>query len=113
MEHTKGELEIKHDPNWRAFECDRFIIKINHPKGLRYDEILALGKANAHHLGKCWNEHDGLQDKADLCDELVEACQKSWDLLQEVAQMNIQPFPFMAVALNNQLRELLAKAEEL
>ncbi len=43
--------------------------------------------------------------------ELLEACKESWELLQEVANMNIQPFPIRAVALNNQLRQALAKAE--
>jgi hypothetical protein len=45
--------------------------------------------------------------------ELLEACKESWELLQEVAAMNIQPFPIRAVALNNQLREVIAKAESI
>ncbi len=42
--------------------------------------------------------------------DLLAACEKSWELLQEVAQINIQPFPISAVALNNQLRAAIAKA---
>lgn len=42
--------------------------------------------------------------------DLLEACKESWALLQEVADMNIQPFPVRAVALNNQLRKIITKA---
>jgi hypothetical protein len=32
---------------------------------------------------------------------LLDACEKSWDLLQEVAQMNIQPFPLPLLLIIN------------
>ena len=43
--------------------------------------------------------------------DLLAACKESWELLQEVASMNIQPFPIRAVALNNQLRRAIEKAK--
>ena len=44
-------------------------------------------------------------------DKLLEACKEAKALLYEVAEMNIQPFPFSAVALNRKLIQLIAEAE--
>ncbi len=44
--------------------------------------------------------------------ELLEACREAKKLLEEVAEMNIQPFPISAVALNRKLIALVAKAGE-
>lgn len=41
---------------------------------------------------------------------LLAACQEAKKLLAEVAEMNIQPFPISAVALNRKLIALVAKA---
>ncbi len=60
----------------------------------------STGPANAEYIVRACNSHE----------DLLKACEKSWKLLQEVARMNIQPFPTMAVDLNNELRELIAKA---
>ena len=89
---TEGNPSDDPDPRWLIVS-------------MTAETILAVtcggnDQANAEFIVRACNSHE----------DLLKACEKSWKLLQEVARMNIQPFPTMAVDLNNELRELIAKA---
>ena len=71
---------------------------------------------------KCYINHLGLHGNGNveeiiqcpLCKaapKLREACRATISLLAEIAEMNIQPFPFSAVELNKQAKAAIAAAE--
>ncbi len=79
MEHTKGELKVI--PNYRS---EKVLIR----SGTRGNKAIAgitddfygkleLREANVARFVLCWNAHASLQAKADLHDELVDACEKA------------------------------------
>ncbi len=130
MGHTKGIAQIIDDFG-QTDEHPCCYIEINGK--IYFQTIYDNDKANANRLVLCWNEHDGAIERANLAEaalvkfeqlaaeanarliaaapELLEVAKKTSELLAKVAEMNIQPFPFMAVALNNEARQAVEKAK--
>ena len=101
MEYTKGEWKVTNDGLHiysEDTEQDIASIKITGKNNPCRQEA----EANARRICLAVNSHD----------DLLAACKAAKKLLNEVAEMNIQPFPISAVQLNRDLIKFIASAEK-
>lgn len=69
MEHSKGKLESNDIFPWDLWiGADKHLFTVHGEREIRI--------ANAERLKKCWNEHDTLETKAALHDELVDGLER-------------------------------------
>ncbi len=101
IEHSSIALVNTHRPNWP--EHAEYIVRACNTFADVEEGVSMIVRKDHYYQ---------LEAQAKSQPDLLAACEESWKLLKEVARMNIQPFPVMAVALNNQLRIIIAKAGE-